>query len=706
MTGIRVASISMSVRIGFDVGGTFTDFVLFDGETGAQHVYKHPTTVEDPAEGVLQGLETLLENSAATTHDVEQLVHATTLATNTVLERDGADTALLVTEGFRDVPILGRQKRYDLYDLFIEKPDPIIPREHIYEVPERIHPREGVETPLDQDELAELAGDLEEKYEAVAVSFLHAYRDERHEREAIEILDTEAPSLYTTRASRVSKQYREYERTNTAAVDAYVKPRVDQYLGRIQDALTEREYDGSFFMMKSSGGVATPDMIRDSPVGIIESGPVAGALHAAHLGETIGHDDVFSFDMGGTTAKICFVVDGRPERTDVFEVDEAEMKEGSGLPINLTVVDMIEISAGGGSIAGAEDTGRITVGPESAGAEPGPICYDRGGTRPTVTDADLVLGYLNPEYFLGGRMDIDAEAAASGIERAIAEPLGLDVETAAWGVKEIVDNAMTRASRIHASERGLDPRRFAMIAFGGAGPVHAAFLARELNVPRVVVPPDAGVASASGLLVADVEFHLDQTRIMTLDEEAIEPLTEIYAALEEEGAELVAEAGHDPATAEVRREADMKYAGQAHDIAVELPDAEFDSASIADIKQRFHDTYERTYGYSDPDEPVEGITWKARIRAGTGGAAPTAGATEGSHRASDARKGHRPAYFGSADGFVETAVYDRGNLGPSASFSGPAVVESVNSTTVVPPATSVTVDERGNLVLDVEEDNA
>jgi N-methylhydantoinase A len=590
-------------------------------------------------------------------------------------------------------------------------------------VPERIHPREGVLTPLDEGALRDLAGNLESAYESVAISFLHSYEDDSHEVMAESILAEEAPALTTTRASSISKQYREYERTNTAAVDAYVKPRVQEYVGDIERALDERGYDGSFFMMKSSGGVATPAMIQASPVQIIESGPVAGALNAARLGDHLGEDHVFSFDMGGTTAKICFVVDGQPKRTDVFEVDEAEMKEGSGLPVNLTVVDMIEISAGGGSIADVDPTGRITVGPESAGAQPGPICYDRGGTAPTVTDADLALGYLNPDYFLGGRMDIDVEGALAGIRQTVGEPLDMDVHRAAWGIKEIVDNEMTRASQIHASERGLDPRKFAMIMYGGAGPVHGAFIAHELDVPRVYVPEGAGVASAGGLLVADVEFHLDRSYITQLDAESIAEVDAIYDDLEREGRDLVREAtgagdgDADGAAVEVDREADMKYVGQAHEISVDVPAGDLGPEAVDEIEARFHETYERTYGYSDPDEAVEGITWKVTVRSPTESLSAAA-ESSGSDRASDARKGAREAYFESAGGFTETAIYTRDDLGPGASLAGPAVVEltssttagpaseAVNSTTIVPPGDQLTVDEYGNLVVEVGGESA
>jgi len=691
----------MGQRLGFDVGGTFTDFVMVDTETGDVNTFKHPTT-DDPSVGVLEGLSGFLEGTGTAWEEVDQLIHATTLATNTVLERDGADTALLVTEGFRDVPILGRQKRYDLYDLTLEKQDPVVPREHVYGIGERIHPRKGVVDEPDPDAIRDLAADLAADYDSVAISFLHSYRDDSHERRVASILEEEAPSLYTSISSDLSGLYREYERTNTAAVDAYVKPRMREYLGTIEDALADHlEAGTSFYLMKSSGGVTTPGIIREAPVGMIESGPVAGSLNSAGLGGTLGYEDVFSFDMGGTTAKICFIVDGEPHRTDVFEIDELEMKKGSGIPITLSVVDMIEISAGGGSVASVDDTGAISVGPESAGADPGPICYDAGGTRPTITDADLVLGYLNPDYFLGGEMELDTEGAADGIEEAVAGPLDVDVTTAAWGVKEVVDNSMMQASRIHASERGIDLRQFAMIAFGGAGPMHAAFIARELNVETVVVPTGAGVASAVGLLVADQEFHLDRTAISPLEPDALDRINGIFEDLAAEGRDLVARAGGDPSAVEIERAADMKYEGQAHELTVDLPDGEFDADDLARLRQGFHDTYAETYGYSDESESVEGVTWKVVVRNPID-RPPIHPADRPATASSDPYKGSRQAYFKRDDGFTETDVYDRQHLSPGTEFSGPAVVEAPNATTVVPPGDRVTVDEYGNLVVTID----
>lgn len=687
----------MATEISFDVGGTFTDFMLIDRANADVVTYKHPTT-PDPSEGVLDGLTHLLDAADTSWGDIDRMTHATTLATNTVLERDGADTALLTTEGFRDVSLIGRQKRYDLYDLHMAKQDPIVPREDIYEIRERIHPRRGVINPLDTDNLDDLIETVGDGYESVAVSFLHSYLDDQHERAVETALHEAAPDLSVSRASAISNRYREYERTATASVDAYVKPQVSAYLGRIIAELDDRGYAGPVFIMKSSGGVATPEMIEEVPVQIIESGPVAGALYAARLGTDLGTPDVLSFDMGGTTAKICFVVDGDPARTDVFEVDEKEMKAGSGIPLTLPVIDMIEISAGGGSIAAATETGTISVGPESAGADPGPICYDTGGRHPTVTDADLVLGYLNPENFLGGRMHLDEPAARAGIQRDVADPLDLDVDAAAWGIKEVVDDAMMEACRIQAAERGLDPRGFAMLAFGGAGPMHAASIARALSLPTVIVPAGAGVASAHGLLTADIEFHLSQTKPMALDDDAAPSLTAVYEGLETEGRDLADRVDVD-SSVELERTAEMKYAGQAHEITVDLPTGPLDSNAVEEIKARFHDTYERTYGYTDPGETVEGITWNltARVPTDTPTVADPWTATTG-----DAYKGVREVAFGPGK-YTECAIYNRAHLEPGDAHDGPAVIEATNSTIVVHPGDRFRVDDHGNIRITIDQ---
>jgi len=690
---------AMSKRVAFDVGGTFTDFVITDEETGASDVFKYPSTPDDPSRGVLDGLSTFLDQEDIPWSEVTQLIHATTVATNTVLERKGADTALVVTAGFKDVPVIGRQKRYDIYDLFLEKPDPIVEREDIYEVDERVHPRYGAVDEPDPSTLTELADELVEDYEAVAVSLLHAYHDQGHEETVAAAIEDAAPDLAVTRGSALSKRFREYERTNTAAVDAYLKPRVRSYIDRLLEAFATYGYGDPFFMMKSSGGVMTADRVQEAPVQIVESGPVAGALHSQHLGDHLGRDNLFSFDMGGTTAKICFIVDGEPKRTSTFELDKLRLKEGSGIPINLEVIDMVEISAGGGSIAAVDETGTISVGPESAGADPGPICYGRGGARPTVTDADLVLGYLNPDLSLAGEMSVDREAAAAGIREYVGEPLGMDLTDAAAGIKEVIDNSMMQASRIHAAERGLDPRKFGMISFGGAGPMHAPFIARRLNIPQVIVPRGAGVASAKGLLVPDITFHVEQTRTVSLESGVAETLNEIYAQLEADGRELLEVVRGGSGEVAVSRSADMKYEGQYHEINVDVPAGPLDGEAVETIEQRFHTAYGDTYGYSDPDDPITAVTWNVTVSKPT--VTPPLERIDREWTLEDARKGTRDSYFERANGFTECRVFDRHRLPVGAELDGPVVVEETNATTVVPPEDTMAVDEHGNLVIDL-----
>jgi N-methylhydantoinase A len=690
----------MSKRVAFDVGGTFTDFVVTDEETGASEVFKYPSTPDDPSTGVLEGLNQFLEREGIPWTEVTQLIHATTVATNTVLERKGAETALVVTDGFRDVPIIGRQKRYDIYDLFLEKPDPIVDREDIYEVDERVHPRFGTVDEPDEAALAELAGELAADYDSVAVSLLHSYHDAAHEEVVAEALEAADPELAVTRASALSKRFREYERTNTAAVDAYLKPRVRGYIDRLLEAFAENGYQDPFFMMKSSGGVMTADRVHEAPVQIVESGPVAGALHSQHLGDHLGLDNLFSFDMGGTTAKICFIVDGEPKRTSTFEIDKLRLKEGSGLPINLEVIDMVEISAGGGSIADVGETGTVSVGPESAGADPGPICYGQGGDRPTVTDADLVLGYLNPDLSLAGEMSIDREAAACGIREHVGDPLGMDSTEAAAGIKEVIDNSMMQASRIHAAERGLDPRKFGMIAFGGAGPMHAPFIARRLNIPKVIVPRGAGVASAKGLLVPDITFHLEQTQTLSLEPDTVDTINEIYAGLEEEGRDRLEVVRGGSGEVSVSRSADMKYEGQYHEINSEVPAGKLDREAVAEIEERFHAAYGDTYGYSDPDDPITAVTWKVTVSKPT--VTPPLERIERETSLEAAAKGTREAYFDRANGYTEVRVFDRAQLPVGAELDGPVVVEETNATTVVPPEDTMTVDKHGNLLIDLD----
>ena len=506
------------ITVAFDIGGTFTDFVLHDATEKQTLTLKVPTTPGDPSVAVMHGLATIVAEAKANLADVSTMLHATTVATNAVLERKGAATGLITTAGFRDVLIIGRQKRYETYDLYISKPKPLIPRRHIFEVTERTAADGAIVTELDLASVDEaIDALLAAERETVAVALLHAYANPVHERRIRDRIAQRAPHLSVSLSSEVSPKFREYERTNTTVTNAYVRPVVERYIEGLKAGFAKNGFDREFLIMQSNGGLVSPEIARDFPVRIIESGPAAGILMCAKVGRAAGHDHIMTFDMGGTTAKLGAIDDGVPAIMPSLEVDLVRHKRGSGLPINVPAIEMLEIGAGGGSIAKV-DRGMIVIGPESAGAEPGPICYGRGGDRPTITDANVVLGYISPNFFNAGAMPLDAAAAERGIATEIAGPLGLGVVEAAWGVHLIATSNMENALRLVSIERGRDPRNYAMIAFGGAGPVHAARVARKIGIPKVIVPHGAGVGSAIGLLQAEPRLDVTVTRVIRLDE--------------------------------------------------------------------------------------------------------------------------------------------------------------------------------------------
>lgn len=692
----------MSYRVGIDVGGTFTDFALYDGASGRLRVGKVLTTPQDPSIGVLAGLDDLVAAAGVGVADLTDAIHATTIATNTVIQRNGPKTALLTTRGFRDVLIIGRQKRWELYDNSIDKPAPVVPRERIWEVAERMLFDGTVHVRLDEKGVRKAAREMRKHgVEAVAICFLHAYANAEHERRAGEILRAEAPELLLSLSSEVSPVYREYERANTTALNAYVMPAVSAYIRRIEQGLEARSFKRKLFIMQSNGGVATPEIVERFPIRIIESGPAAGVLTAARYAESAGTDNLLSFDMGGTTAKICLIEGGRPALAGQFEVDMIKLKKNSGLPINIPAIDLVEIGSGGGSIARVE-LGAIVVGPESAGSAPGPICYGRGGSRPTVTDADLLLGYLNVDYFLGGSMRLDVDGARRGIERHVAKPLRMDALAAAWGIHEVVTAQMAQAARVVSVGRGKDPRQFVLIPFGGAGPVHGARLARMLGCRRIVFPHGAGVETAIGLLMAEPAFDLARTRITPLTSASIGPINEVFRDLEAQGREQLRACG---LGRDVRllRSADMRFAGQGYEINVSLPPGRYRAVDVDRLRESFFETYAATYGDRafDRHDAVEVVHFRL---AATGRIAPLElrQLPQGDGDADGARKGRRRVYFPEMSGFVDCAVYDRYRLEAGDRFAGPAVVEERESTVVVLPGSSAAVDRHGNIVVDLE----
>jgi len=676
------------IRIGFDIGGTFTDFVLADPATPALRLHKRLTTPEDPAIGALDGLRRIIADHGAALRDVADVVHGTTLVTNAVIERKGARLGLLTTAGFRDVLEAGTEQRYDIYDLFLTYPEPLVPRRLRLEVAERMDRDGRVVAPLDPDGVRRAARAFRDAgVEAVAVCFLHAWREPRHEREAAAIMQAELPGVPVSLSSEVVAEIGEYARCVTTCANAYVQPLMATYLRRLEGALRADGFAGQLRLMHSAGGLVSPAAARDVPIRLLESGPAGGALAAALLGARAGHADLLAFDMGGTTAKACLIEAGRPGIAPVLEAGrEQRFKKGSGLPIKAATVDMIEIGAGGGSIAAIDEVGLLRVGPRSAGAAPGPACYGRGGTDPTVTDANLVLGYYDPGFFLGGAMALDPAAARDAVAR-VAAPLGLSVEQAAWGIHKVVVEGMADAARVYLVERGKDPRRYAMVGFGGAGPAHAAEVARALGMAELVVPPASGAASALGFLVAPPSASRVRSLPVRLepgfDPSAIEA---VLAALEADARAELAVGGVTDGV-QVGRSADMRLVGQMHEIAVPLPPV----LDLGALTAAFAAAYTARYATVQPGALIEAVSFRLTAA----GPAPTLSLDGGAAAATAARKGERPAWFG--QGFQPTPVYDRYALAEGAVIPGPAIIEEREATTVVAPGDTLRVDAAGNL---------
>jgi N-methylhydantoinase A len=686
------------MRVAFDIGGTFTDFVLEDLRAGVLRFHKVASTPRDPAIAVLEGLETLLRTAAVAPAEVSGILHATTVATNAILERKGARTALITTAGFRDVLIIGRQKRYDTYDMYLAKPVPLVRRRDIFEVAERTLADGTIEQPLDPAGLEQVLGRIGRgNYESAAVCLLHAYAEPAHEKAVGASLARRLPSVAVSLSSDISPKYREYERASTAVANAYIKPIVGRYVSRLAGALKQQGIGSELFIMQSNGGLVTSDLACEVPIRIVESGPAAGVLLSGAIGSEEGFDRVLTFDMGGTTAKLGAVDGGEPAIAPTFEVDQVRYRKGSGLPINVPAVELLEIGAGGGSIAHT-DMGLIKVGPESAGADPGPACYGRGGTAPTVTDANVALGYINPGYFNGGAMRLDAEAAGEAVQRRIGEPLGLNTGEAAWGIHTLANANMERAMRIVSIERGRDPRKYALVAFGGAGPLHAARLALALGIPRIIVPFGAGVGSAIGMLEADAKLDASMTRMLTLAPGAEPQIADIYRQLEKRLHADLQRMGSQVAPA-LSRFAYLRYAGQGHEIRVDLPAFPAGSGYAAQVTARFEDAYQKKYGYRQAGAQVEAVDWYV--------VATVANATKGAHRArswkgrgsATFRRGTRKAYLPEHNGFVDWAVIDRGELPVGEVINGPAIIEEAEATTLLPPGCHASVTPRGHLVI-------
>jgi N-methylhydantoinase A len=688
-------------HVGIDIGGTFTDLLLV-GENGNAVIGKTLTTPGDPSLAVENALRPLLENGTIKAGDRGTLLHGTTLVTNALIERKGAPTALLTTTGFRDAVEIGREHRYELYDLNLELPKPLVPRHLRFDVPERIAADGSVLRSLDEDFVRRLVAELRDKgIKAIAVSYLNSFRNSAHERRTAEIIADVAPTIRVSLSSEVVAEIREFQRTSTTLANVYVQERVADYLAQLQQRLDSIGFVGSFFVMLSSGGIATRETASRFPVRLLESGPAAGALAAAQAGILSGHRDLLSFDMGGTTAKLCVIENGQPSKTHEFEVDRVyRFRKGSGLPVRIPVIDMIEIGAGGGSIARVDSLGLLKVGPDSSGADPGPVCYGQGGTEATVTDADLVLGYLDPDYFLGGKMRLDTKRARQALSR-LAEPLGMTVEQAAWGVHQIVNENMANAARAHLNERGKDPRRMPMYAFGGAGPVHGYRVAEILRLPALISPFGAGVGSTFGLLAAPLAFDFVRSAYSRLDQQDWSLANQLLDVMAEEGRKVLESSGLPAKEIRYQRTADMRYVGQGHEVSVRLPSGVLGQQHVPQITAEFEETYRGLYGRKGPDVALEIINWRL-VASGPRPEMNLHLPRDTSHKR-HARKGSRRAYFPESGGFSETAVYDRYAFKAGVEFTGPAIVEERESTLIVGPSGCARVDENLNVIVEFSD---
>ena len=690
-----------------DIGGTFTDAVLMNGAGAVLASEKVFTTSEDLSSGAIEGVRRLLRSAAVDPAAVGEVVHATTQTSNTVIERTGARTALVTTAGFRDILELGRESRYDVYDLFIELPVPLVPRRRRLEIDERLGADGRVERSPDLGSVRELARHLvEEGVEAVAVCLLHAYLNPVHERAVCDGIRDGGFEGPVVLSSDVCPEIREYERAATTVTNAYVYPRIAAYLRTFERRLREEGIGGSLSLFSSYGGRLTPAAAERRPVEMLECGAAAGVLTAAATAKQVGWPRALSFDMGGTTAKAAIVRDGRPRLTRSYEVARlARFMPGSGLPVTASAVDLIEIGAGGGSIAAVDALGLVTVGPQSAGSEPGPACYGRGGRRPTVADADLVLGYLGGGEAGESDLRLDPALAREAIEREIAALLGRSVEDAAMAIHDIVVEQMARAARLHAVAQGEDPRRLRIVAFGGAGPVHAAALGRRLGAPEVLVMPGAGVGAAVGLGLAPAVCVVARSRLCPVEEVD-------WPGAESLIAEMHAEALRDmglPAAAAVEAAVsiDMRYRGQGYEVNVPFRGPPYGAGSGEALDAAFADSYREHYGRDNPGAVAEIVSWRLEVRSGTlkapGAPAADAGAGAGAGVAGNGlAPAHRPVRFD--DRTVDTPVYRRERLAAGERHAGPALVVERQTTTVVTPGARFGIDAFGNLRIDLEGD--
>lgn len=684
------------VLMAADIGGTFTDVVLQIGERRLTR--KVLTTPDRPEVGMLGGLGLVLEDAGASFADIRTLVHGTTLATNAIIERNGAKTALVSTKGFRDTLEIATESRFDQYDLMIEKPTPLVPRSLRFTVPERVDVNGRVLLPLDENALPQLAEALHDvEVEAVAVCFLHSYANAEHELRVRQYISGALPGVAVCLSHQVCPEAREYERASTTVANAYVQPRIEGYLGRLASQLEACGFSGTIFLMTSGGGLTSLEAARAFPVRLVESGPAGGAIFAAGIAAVADEHNVLSFDMGGTTAKICLIEGGEPSTTRLFEVDRmARFMKGSGLPLRIPVMEMVEIGAGGGSIAQVDSVGQITIGPRSVSSKPGPACYDLGGDFASVTDADLVIGLLDPDSFANGAITLRPDLSTAALAKDVGDKLGVDATAAAYGVFEMVCENMTSAARMHAAECGANLEAYTMIAFGGAAPLHAARVAEKAGIGKVLIPANAGVGSAVGFLAAPIAYEIVRSSPQRLGEDFdFDGVNSLLAEMSADAHTLV-EAGAAGEPLFEKRVAFMRYVGQGHEITVDLPDEMMSPRMIGDLRARFEAEYTRQFSRIIPLADIEAINWSVLVSTRPGRPQPAPGVPRRSAMPPCAT---RLLFDGRTRERIEVPVYHRHELGPGMFVDGPALITEVETTVFVTAHFDAHIDGAGCIVL-------
>lgn len=686
------------IRIGIDVGGTFTDFAL--SKDGLFHSNKVLTTHAAPEQAIMAGLQTLLSQTTCKPAAVELIIHGTTLATNAIIEHKGARVAMLTTEGFRDVLELGTESRFDQYDLNLVKPEPLVARHLRFTVCERLAANGSELLPLDLGYIKLFAEELKKnEIESVAICFLHSYINPLHEQAAADELRKYLPDIYISLSSQVAPEIREYERFSTTVANAYIQPLIDRYLQKLAQQLQQAGFTCPLYMFLSNGGLAEVEIARQFPIRLVESGPAGGAVFASHVARQHNENRILSFDMGGTTAKICLIDDAEPQKANMFEMARVHrFKQGSGLPARIPVIEMVEIGAGGGSIARVDNLGRISVGPDSAGSEPGPACYGRGGDSATVTDADLILGLLEADGFADGSMQLNRDAARQALQNNLAETLQMEVALAAYGVAEIVEEDMANAAREHATESGKSLANRTLIAFGGAAPIHALSLANKLGIDRVIIPASAGVGSAVGFLLAPVAFELSRSCRVKLNQFQVEVLNDLFRQMSVHSHAVVASAAPNHDRTEIRQ-AQMRYVGQGYSIPVDLPVRIIEQEDAGFIQTAFNQAYINLYKKLHTGVDVEIVGVSVAVSAYL--AATQAIESAGNDEAAQLKVDHSTSMFSAETGdYQEVNVYARAALRPGHQLTGPALIRDSGTTARVPHGFAVSVAKDKSLIIE------